>query len=82
MVKIVKARSVKDYLNKFHKKSRMTPTLLGCYQKIYKEKGYICTSRHDNVTGEFIAWPYYPSIKEELERRSQNEKSNSIKNKR
>lgn len=60
MVKIVKAKSVKDYLDRYYKKNRVTNTLLKSYEKEYKEYGYICTSYHDNVTGEFIAWPYYP----------------------
>jgi len=57
---IVKAKSVKDYLDKYYKKSRMTPTMLDSYEQEYKARGYVCTSHHDNTTGEFIAWPYYP----------------------
>ena len=59
MVKIVKAKSVKDYLNKYYKKSRMTDTLEQLYLDEFKNNGFVCTSRHDNNTGEFIAWPTY-----------------------
>jgi len=60
MVRIVEAKSVKDYLERYYKKSRFTPTLLETYQKEFKEDGYVCTSHFDNVVGEFIAWPFYP----------------------
>ena len=60
-MKIVKAKSVKDYLDKYYRKSRITPTLLKSYQAEYDKRGYVCTSHHDNVTGEFIAWPFYPN---------------------
>jgi len=59
MVKIVKAKSVKDYLNKYYKKDRMTSTLLSQYESEYKKYSFVCTSRHDNNLGEFIAWPHY-----------------------
>ncbi len=62
-MKIVEAKSVEDYLERYYKKSRMTPTKLDSYEKEYKEFGYVCTSHHDNVTGEFIAWPFYPEGK-------------------
>lgn len=65
---IVKAKSVKDYLDRYYKKSRMTPTLLDSYQKEYAERGFVCTSHHDNVTGEFIAWPEYPNMQPDDER--------------
>jgi len=65
MVRIVKADSVKDYLDRYYKKNRKTDTLLDSYEKEYEGKGYVCTSHHDNVTGEFIAWPYYPERGEE-----------------
>ena len=60
MVKIVKAESIEDYLNKYYKQNKMTDTLLASYTEEYKRRGYICTSYHDNVIGEFIAWPHYP----------------------
>jgi hypothetical protein len=60
MVKIVKAESIEDYLNKYYKKDRRTPTLIEIYKEEYEKYGYVCTSHHDNVTGEFIAWPTYP----------------------
>ena len=67
---IVKAKSVKDYLNKYYKKSRYTgrgkdyaKILFASYQEEYAERGFVCTSHHDNVTGEFIAWPMYPEYK-------------------
>ena len=60
-MRIVAAESVKDYLERYYKKSRWTPTLLDTYEKEFAESGYVCTSHHDNVTGEFIAWPFYPA---------------------
>ena len=63
MVKIVEAKSVEDYLERYYKKSRMTPTMVKSYQEEFGQFGYICTSHHDNVTGEFIAWPFYPNQK-------------------
>jgi len=60
MVKIVEASSVQDYLDRYYKKGRMLNTTLASYEAEYARLGYICTSRHDNVTGEFIAWPFYP----------------------
>lgn len=60
MVRIVEADSVADYLARYYKQSRMTPTLLDTYTKEYQADGYVCTGRHDNVMGEFIAWPFYP----------------------
>ena len=61
MIRIVEATSVKDYLDRYYKKSRMTPTLLASYEEELQLNGYVCTSHHDNVTGEFIAWPDYPN---------------------
>lgn len=60
VMRIVKASSVEDYLDRYYKKSRMTPTLLQSYREEFERNGYVCTSHHDNVTGEFIAWPHYP----------------------
>ncbi|MGE5860306.1 MAG: hypothetical protein ACM34J_07115 [Ignavibacteria bacterium] len=51
---IVEADSVEDYLNKYYKKDRMTDTMIETYTEELKEKGYICTSRHGNITGQFI----------------------------
>ena len=62
-VLIVKAESVKDYLAKYYKKDRMTPTLWESYQEEYDRRGFVTTSHHDNVIGELIAWPYYPNHK-------------------
>lgn len=59
-MKIVKAKSVKDFLNKYYKKDRMTDTLLESYEKQLDEDGYVHISRHDNVTGEAIKWS--PSV--------------------
>ena len=59
-MRIVEAKSVKDYLKRYYKKSRMADTMLESYEEEYKRYGYACTSHHDNVTGEFIAWPHYP----------------------
>lgn len=60
-VRIVEADSVADYLQKYYKKARMTDTLLESYEEEFKKYDYVCTSHHDNVTGEFIAWPFYPN---------------------
>jgi len=62
MVKIVEASSVRDYLDRYYKKGRIlnADTLLASYEAEYVRFGYVCTSRRDNVTGEFIAWPFYP----------------------
>jgi len=57
--KIVKAKSVKDYLNKYYKPQRMTDTLETRYQEELDNYGFIYTSHHDNVLGVAIAWPYY-----------------------
>jgi hypothetical protein len=59
-VRIVKARSVADYLRKYYKKDRMTTTLQASYEEKLKKWGFVCTGHYDNVTGEFIAWPHYP----------------------
>jgi hypothetical protein len=60
MAQIVKAKSVKDYLNRYYKKSKMTDTLLQSYEEEYAQNGFVCTSHHDNVTGEFIVWSGNP----------------------
>ena len=62
-MRIVKAKSVKDYLDKYYKKSRMTDTMLESYEEEYAARSFVCTSHHNNVTGEMIAWPYYPNYK-------------------
>lgn len=59
-VLIVEASSVADYLSRYYKSERRTPTLLSSYTKDFERDGYICTSGHDNITGRFIAWPFYP----------------------
>jgi len=59
MVRIVEATSIEDYLKRYCKKDRMTNTLLHTYEEEFKKYGYVCTSPHDNVVGEFIAWPHY-----------------------
>ena len=59
-VKIVEAESIADYLNRYYKKDRMTPTLQASYEAEFRNRGYICTSHHDNILGEFIAWPHHP----------------------
>lgn len=73
-MKIVQATSVQDYLDKYYKKNRMTPTMLASYQAEYAARGYVCTSHHDNVTGEGIAWPYYPHNPTGLEAETCNSK--------
>jgi len=70
-MRIVKAKSVEDYLERYYKRGRYTGrgkenemALLESYQNDYANDGYVCTSHHDNVIGEFIAWPFYPGHKE------------------
>lgn len=66
-VKIVEADSVADYLQKYYKQDRLKDidsisgegTLLRFYEIDFECFGFICTSHHDNITGEFIAWPKY-----------------------
>ncbi len=60
-MKLVQADSVKDYLDRYYKKSRMTSTLQASYEQELARDGFVCTSHHDNVTGEFICWPIIPS---------------------
>lgn len=64
-MRIVEAKSVEDYLDRYYKKNRFTPELLDSYREDFKKDGYVCTSHHDNVVGEFIAWPFYPNYTEE-----------------
>ena len=70
-MKIVEAESVKDYLDRFYKPDRYTGRgtvyaegLLKSYEEEYIKRGFIYTSRHDNVTGSSIAWPFYPGIRD------------------
>lgn len=65
---IVRAKSVEEYLDKYYKQNRYkgrgeeyAKVLLNSYKSEYKERGYVCTSHHDNVTGKLIAWPKYPN---------------------
>ena len=67
-MRIVEASSIKDYLDKYHKRDRYTGRgaeyaeyLLQSYQEEFERRGYVVTSHHDNVTGEIIAWPHYPN---------------------
>ena len=67
-MRTVEAESVKDYLDKYYKKARYigrgaayAAALLKSYEAEYEKFGYVCTSLHDNVTGECIAWPTYPA---------------------
>ena len=67
-MKIVQAGNIKDYLDRYYKKARYTgrgaeyaASLLKSYKAEYEKFGYVCTSLHDNVTGECIAWPTYPA---------------------
>ena len=55
-MKFVEAESVKDYLNRYYKKDRFTDTLLSSYEEELAKYGYVCTSHHDNILGEFIGW--------------------------
>lgn len=70
IMKVVKAKSVEDYLDKYYKKSRYKErgkeyekVLLKSYKEEFARRGFVCTSHHENVTGEMIAWPYYPGNK-------------------
>uniref|UniRef100_A0A6H1ZWL9 Uncharacterized protein n=1 Tax=viral metagenome TaxID=1070528 RepID=A0A6H1ZWL9_9ZZZZ len=67
-MQIVQASGVRDYLDKYYKKARYigrgaeyAAALLKSYEAEYEKFGYVCTSRFDNVTGECIAWPTYPT---------------------
>ena len=61
-VRIVKADSVADYLDRYYKPSRRTDTLLATYEEEFRRNGYICTSSYDNIIGEFIVWPSRAAI--------------------
>lgn len=61
-IRIVKAASVADYLDRYYKRDRRTPTLLQTYTQEFEQDGYICTSPHDNIVGELIAWPSRKAI--------------------
>lgn len=59
----VKADSIADYLERYYKKRRYRTygdedgtKLRAAYQREFDKFGYVLTSRHDNVTGEMIAW--------------------------
>jgi hypothetical protein len=67
-MRLVEATSVADYLDRYYKPARRTPTLLQTYEEEFARDGYVCTSHHDNVTGEFIAWPRLPEWAEEGKR--------------
>ncbi len=69
-MRIVKAKSVKDYLERYYKRDRYTgrgkeyaAVLLQSYEEEFKRRGYVVTSHRDNVIGEIIAWPTYPGYK-------------------
>jgi len=59
-MKLVEARDVADYLTRYYRRDRMTGTLLQTYTEELGRYGYVCTSKHDNITGEFICWPNLP----------------------
>jgi len=66
-IKVVEASSVEDYLERYYKHDRYKgrgeeyeAILLKSYTEEFSDRGYVCTSHHDNVTGEFIAWPHHP----------------------
>ena len=64
---IVEASSVEDYLNRYYKKDRLQSvdqaygegTMLRSYEIDFECFGYVHTSHYDNVTGEWICWPFY-----------------------
>lgn len=58
-MKIVNAENVNDYLQKYYKSERLNKDIIESYNNDFKENGFVCTSRFDNITGEFIAWPFY-----------------------
>ena len=60
-MKLVQADSVSDYLDRYYKKNKRTATLVASYEQELESMGYICTSLHDNVLGEFICWPTVPA---------------------
>jgi hypothetical protein len=76
-VQVVEASSLADYLNRYYRQDRLRNhddaygkgTLLACYQKDLDEKGYVCTSHHDNTTGTFIYWPHNPNEQKSAKKR-------------
>ncbi len=75
-IHIVEAKSVADYLARYYKQDRLKDldkaygdnTLLSLYEIEYRHLGFICTSPHSSVTGQFIAWPTYKiSTQEEID---------------
>ena len=67
----VPAKSVADFLDRYYKPDRYrgrgeeyAKILLESYEKEFREKGYTCISRHDNVTGRFIAYFGNEELKE------------------
>jgi hypothetical protein len=60
---VTDVKTVEEYLNRYYKPDRYKgrgeeyeKILLESYKKEFKEKGYVCTSHHDNVTGKFICF--------------------------
>lgn len=59
----VEADSIADFLERYYRKRRYRrhgdedgAKLRTAYQKEFEKFGYVLTSRHDNITGEMIAW--------------------------
>lgn len=61
-VKVVEAASVAEYLQKYYRRERMTPTILQSYEQDFSKNGFIATGHHDNVLGEFICWPSHEAM--------------------
>ncbi len=59
-IRVVEAKNIADYLDRYYKRERRTSTLLGMYEDEFIREGYIDTSHHDNVTGSHIYWPNLP----------------------
>lgn len=59
-IRVVEAKSVSDYLDRYYKRERRSPILLDKYEEEYIREGYVHTSHHDNVIGAHIYWPNLP----------------------
>jgi hypothetical protein len=52
----VQADSVADFLNRYYRPDRMTPTLIEVYQKEVDRNGYTFISHHDSITGRIVSF--------------------------
>ena len=64
---------VSDYLHRYYKAERKTPTLLRTYTEELENTGRVCTAGYDNVTGFYICWPTMPEWAVTANKRDLNE---------